>query len=145
MPAPDRTPDAKPRAFLADARPPQNFDDVFVVANKQLAESRNGKAYLKALVSDRTLQVPARMWDVRPEWFDAMPEGPVRLTGKVELYQDNLQFVIERFDLVNPADVDLADLLPATEKDVDAMFARVGELLGTVSNRHAESAGRCVP
>ena len=132
----DRPSDAdRPRVFLADAKPPQNFDDVFVVANKQLAESRNGKAYLKALVSDRTLQVPARMWDVRPEWFEAMPEGPVRLTGKVELYQDNLQFVIERFDLVKVEDIDLSDLLPATEKDVDAMFARVGELCRSVSNK----------
>ena len=129
-----------PRTFLADAKPGDYLDDVFVIANKQLSASRAGKPFIKALLSDRTLQVAARMWDAKPEWFDAMPDGGfIRAAGRVENYQDNLQFVIERFDHVDPAEVRVEDLLPVTKRDIGQMFARVGELLAPITNRHLKA------
>ena len=129
-----------PRTFLADAKPGDYLEDVFVITNKQLSASRAGKPFIKAMLGDRTMQVAARMWDAKPEWFDAMPDGGfVHASGRVENYQDNLQFVIERFDHVDPADVRVEDLLPTTARDVGQMFERVRALLEPIGNRHLKA------
>ena len=125
------------RFFLKQAQPGDFLDDVYVITNKQIASTANGKYYIKAFLGDKTSQVTARMWNATREAFAMLPEsGFVRVRARVENYQNNLQVIIDQWDIPGDDEFDIADLLPTTQKDITKMFARIGELCGSIQNRH---------
>jgi 3'-5' exoribonuclease len=126
-----------PRLFLRECRPGDIVEDVFLVTNKQLSATATGKYFIKAFVSDRTQQVTSRMWNATRDLFGAIPEsGFLRLRGRFENYQNNLQFIIEQFWPAKEGSYDIGDLMPQTERDIDEMFHRLHEICGSLRNRH---------
>jgi 3'-5' exoribonuclease len=122
--------------YLRDAAPGDLLDDVYVLTNKQLASSQSGKYFIKCFVSDSTSQVVARMWNATREIFNWIPDsGFVKVRGRIENYQNNLQFIIES---VGPATqpYDIAELIPHTKKEIPEMYGRLCEIMGSLQNRH---------
>jgi 3'-5' exoribonuclease len=130
-----------PRVFLSAANAGDYLEEVFVITNKQLSTTQTGKPFIKCFIGDRTRQVAARMWNASPAIFNAMPDGGfLRLAGKVESYQENLQFIIDRFWIIDdPKEIVLEHLLPCTNKDVDAMFAELSGIVRSVKNKHLKA------
>ena len=125
------------RTYLRDCAPGDIVEDVFVLTNKQLSAASNGKPFLKAFLSDRTAQVTARMWNATKPIFAALPDsGFVRVRGRVENYQNNLQFIIEQVWPAKDGTFDIADLIPHTGKDIPQMCRRLREVVESVQNRH---------
>lgn len=123
-----------PRTFLADAAPGDYLEDVFVLSNKQLSTTQTGKPFIKCMIGDRSKQVSGRMWNASQSIFNAMPDGGfLRVAGKVESYQDNIQFIIDRFWLVDDeSELDVADLLPTTKKNIGQMFDEVKGIVASI-------------
>jgi 3'-5' exoribonuclease len=129
-----------PRLFLSDCAPGDVVEDVYILTNKQLSATSTGKYFIKAFMSDRTGQVAARMWNATRELFNAMPEsGFLRVRGRFENYQNNLQFIIEQIWPAKEGSFDVADLLPKTTHDVDQMFRRLSEICSTLRNHHLKA------
>jgi 3'-5' exoribonuclease len=125
------------RLFLRDCAAGDVIEDVFIITNKQLAATASGKHYIKAFCSDRTAQLTVRIWNATRDMFSAMPDGGfLRIRGRVENYQNNLQLIIEQMWAAKEGSFDIADLMPHTEKDVEQMFARVSEICASIQNRH---------
>src|SRR5918995_4818093 len=107
------------RLFLSDCVAGDGVEDVFVVTNKQLSAASNGKPFIKAFVSDRSGQMPARMWSATREIFNAIPDSSfVRVRGRIENYQGNLQLIIDAIGPAKADSYDIAELIPHTEKDI---------------------------
>jgi 3'-5' exoribonuclease len=124
------------RLYLRDTAPGDVIEDVYVITNKQLSATSTGKHFIKAFVSDRSGQVTARMWNATPQIFSAIPEsGFLRVRGRFENYQNNLQFIIEQIWPAAPGSFDIADLMPHTSKDIDQMCQRLFEIRSTIRNR----------
>ncbi|MGE5611484.1 MAG: 3'-5' exoribonuclease YhaM family protein [Bacillota bacterium] len=125
------------RTYLRDCAPGDIVEEVLVVTDKQLSATTTGKPFIKAFLSDRTAQITARMWNASRELFSMLPDGGfVRIRGRVENYQNNLQFIIEQFWPVKDGSFDLADLVPHTTRSIPKMGAHLRELLGSIQNRH---------
>ncbi len=125
------------RTFLCQYAAGDLVEDVFIITNKQLSASSTGKFFIKAFVSDRTMQVAARMWNATRDIFNAMPDGGfLKIRGRVENYQNNLQLIIEQMWPAKEGTYDLADLIPHTDKEIPAMCRRLTEMLGSIQNRH---------
>ena len=125
------------RLFLRDCAPGDVVEDVFVISGKQFSTATNGSNFLKALVSDRTGQVNARMWKASRDIFNSVPDsGFIRLRGHLENYQNNLQLIIEQIWAAKEGTYEIADLLPHTAKDIPAMCRQLSEILGSIQNRH---------
>jgi 3'-5' exoribonuclease len=125
------------RLFLRDCQAGDVVEDVFVIANKQIAATQTNKNYIKCFVSDRTGQLNARMWNATRDIFNALPEsGFVRIRGRIENYQNNLQFIIEQCWPAKDGTYDAGDLIASTSRNVERMCARVHEILGSIQNRH---------
>lgn len=125
------------RLFLCDCAPGDLVEDVFILSGKQLAPTQNGKHYIKTFVSDRSAQVTARMWNATKEIFAGMPDGGfARIRGRIENYQNNLQCIIEQVAPARDGTFELCDLLAQTSKNINTMWGRIVEILGSIQNRH---------
>src|SRR2546430_14303618 len=117
--APGRKTSLMRRLYLRDANSGDLVDDVFVITNKQFAAASTGKYYIKAFVSDSSGQLVARMWNTTREIFNWLPDsGFVKVRGRIENYQSNLQFIIESVGPARDGTYDAADLVAHTHKDV---------------------------
>jgi 3'-5' exoribonuclease len=126
--------------YLRDCQAGDIIEDVFVLANKQFAAGSNGKYYIKAFVSDKTQQVTARLWNATRDLFSALPDnGFIRIRGRVENYQNNLQVIIEQCWPAKDGAFDIGDLMPMTTKDVPAMFDKIKGIVLSVKNRHLKA------
>jgi len=125
------------RLYLRDAASGDVVDDVFVLTNKQFAAASTGKYYIKAFVSDASGQLVARMWNTTREIFNWLPDsGFVKVRGRIENYQSNLQFIIESVGPAKDGSYDVADLVAHTKKDIPQMCAKLHDMLGNIRNRH---------
>src|SRR5579864_336458 len=125
------------RLFLRDCMPGDIVEDVFCVSGKQFSAASNGTNFIKALVSDRTAQVNARMWKATRDIFNSVPDsGFIRIRGKLENYQNNIQLIIEQIWPARDGSFEVADLLPHTDKDIPTMCRKLCEILGSIQNRH---------
>jgi 3'-5' exoribonuclease len=132
------------RLYLRDCSPGDVLEDVFVVSGKQLSAASNGSHFIKVNVSDRTTQINARMWKANRDLFNSMPEaGFIRIRGKLENYQNNIQFIIEQFWPARDGSYDIGDLLPHTDKDIPTMCRKLTEILGSIQNRHLSALVHC--
>ncbi len=128
------------RLFLRDAAPGDLIDDVFVISGKQFAAGSNGKFYIKIFVTDKTAQVTSRKWNATRETFNALPEsGFVRLKGRIENYQNNLQLIIEDFFVAKEDSFDIGDLMPRTDQDIPTLARRLREILASLRNASLKS------
>ena len=126
-----------PRKFLCDCQPGETIEDVFVVTNKQIAQGVNGKHYIKAFLSDRSMQITARVWNATQDMFKSMPEsGFIRVRARVESYQNNLQVIIEQMWPAKDGTYQIGDLLPHTANAIEPMVTRLREILDSIQNRH---------
>jgi 3'-5' exoribonuclease len=125
------------RLFLRDCQPGDIVEDVFMISNKQLGATNQGKPYIKCVVGDRTGTANARWWNAGREIFQALPDsGFVRFRGRIENYQNNNQFIIEQSWAAKEGTFEIGDLMPQTSKDVPEMCRRLHELCGSIQNRH---------
>ncbi len=124
-----------PHAFIASVAPNTYADGVYNLVNPQVGVTRTNKPFLKCLLRDASGEAPARMWSFDEATFDSLcSTGFVWVAGRTELYNGQIQFVIDQIKSVEVSDDDLAHLLPTTTKDIDRMFADVGGLLGSLDH-----------
>jgi 3'-5' exoribonuclease len=125
------------RLFLRDCQAGDVVEDVYIVTGKQLSATSSGKYFIKTFCSDRSGQMTARVWNATRDIFNAMPDGGfLRLRGRIENYQNNLQLIIEQMTAAKDGTFELADLMPQTTKDIGQMYTRVLEICGSIQNRH---------
>ncbi len=125
------------KAFLCNCAQGDILDDVFVITDKQFSATSTGKYFIKAFLSDRTMQVTARMWNATREIFNAIPDNSfVRIRGRIENYQNNLQFIIEQIGPAKAGTFEIAELIPHTGRDIPEMSRRLVEIMGSIQNRH---------
>lgn len=124
------------RRYLSDLQPGDRADEVFVINNVQLGTKRNGEPFLKMLVSDRSGRVATKWWDKGQAMLEKLPDpGIVRIRGRMEDYNGSPQFVIDQlFPITDGKCIDYAELMPATTKDVEAMFHELQGMLGAMSS-----------
>lgn len=124
------------RRFIAEMEPGERFEEqVFLVQSKDLRTTTQGSLYVHAVLADRSGQMPARVWQATEAMYNGIPEGGfISLKGRTEAYKGMLQFIIDAVRVADMDNVDLADFLPKTERDVDQMFARVCEIMGQVKH-----------
>jgi 3'-5' exoribonuclease len=111
-------------AFLRDLAENERFIGYYILSRKQLEPFRDPTRghYLSLMLSDRSGQVGARVWEGAEEVSEDVLEGDVvKIDGEVESYNKRLQVRINRIRTAQPDEYDLRDLLKASARDVDEM------------------------
>ncbi len=121
--------------FVTDLNSEQSITSFFLVHEKEIRNTREGKAYLRLELGDRTGTIEARMWDQ----FDAAVkdisrDDLVKVQARVEIYRNRPQLSLQQVRLAKPEEVDLADFLPQTKADVGKLYAQLLEYAGSIGN-----------
>jgi len=121
--------------FVTDLGSEQNITTFFLVHEKEIRNTREGKAYLRLELGDRSGTIEARMWDQ----FDAVVKDInrddfVKVQARVEIYRNKPQLSLQNLRLAKPEEIDLADFLPHTKEDVGKLYAQLFEYAGSITN-----------
>jgi 3'-5' exoribonuclease len=115
-------------AYVADLAPDQTITSFFLVFEKEVRTTRDGKAYLRLELGDRTGTVEARMWDRFEESSaDISRDDFVKVQARVEVYRNRQQLIIEKLKKVDASAIDPADFYAATKANVDELWAKLRE------------------
>jgi len=122
-------------SFVSQLNSEQNITGFFLVHEKEVRNTREGKAYLRLELGDRSGTIEARMWDQ----FEASAkqiarDDFVKVQARVEIYRNKPQLALQQIRLAKPEEVDLADFLPQTKEDVEKLYAELGGFADSIGN-----------
>ncbi|MFC1877793.1 3'-5' exoribonuclease YhaM family protein [Thermodesulfobacteriota bacterium] len=102
------------------------LSDCYVLAEKTMAQKKDGNNYLNLVLSDRTGSIKGVVWDnVGKISSQAETGAVVAVKGHVGQYRNDLQVVVKEMTVVPLDETDPSDFMLTTERDVDQMFERV--------------------
>ncbi len=118
-------------SYVQDFQPNDKIVSFFLVQSKEVRVKKgSGDPYLSLQLSDRTGQIEAKMWDGVDEVAHTFDRDDfIKVKANIQLYRDKPQMIIQRLRRAEESEIDLADYMPHTKRDIDEMMA---ELRGTV-------------
>jgi 3'-5' exoribonuclease len=121
--------------FVTDLSTEQSITTFFLVHEKEIRNTREGKQYLRLELGDRSGTIEARMWDQ----FEAIAkefgrDDFVKVQARVEIYRNRPQLALLQVRRAKPEEVDLADFLPHTKEDIAKLWAQLLEYADSIEN-----------
>lgn len=121
--------------FIKELTGEQSLTSYFLVHEKEIRNTREGKPYLRLELGDRTGAVEARMWDQ----FDAVAkdiarDDIVKVHARVEMYRGKPQLSLQQLRKAKPEEIDLADFLACTKEDVGKLWAGLQAYAASIGN-----------
>jgi 3'-5' exoribonuclease len=121
--------------FVTDLNSEQSITTFFLVREKEIRSTREGKQYLRLELGDRSGTIEARMWDqFELAVKDIGRDDFVKVQARVEIYRNKPQLSLQQLRLAKPEEIDLADFLLHTKEDVGKLYAQLLEYAGSIGN-----------
>jgi 3'-5' exoribonuclease len=115
----------------------------FVVVTKQIKPKKTGDPYLALTLGDRSGQIEAKMWDNVEEVLDAFEQDDfLKVKGLINKYKQRFQLTIHKLRKLGDSEIDFADYLPKTAKDIDELWRTLANYVATFQNQHLKSLVR---
>lgn len=132
------------RQFLKDLKDGDSVDEIYLLADKQLRANRQANLFLLASLRDRSGQMSGLMWNVHEEQLADVNAGNyVRVRGKVQLFQGNLQMILVQIRTVPAEQLNPDDFEQRPSGDVEALLRRLRELLLSIERPAIRSLMEC--
>jgi 3'-5' exoribonuclease len=112
----------------------------FAATTKSLRDKKDGGKYLALVLTDRTGSMEARMWDEAAEASPEFEQGDIiKVKAQVCRYNDRLQMKVEKLRSVLDSEYDPVDFLPATTKDIDALWNELNGYVESFRDPHLKA------
>ena len=123
--------------FIKQLQAGDSFADQLVLAEKTMAYRKDGNNYLNLVLSDRTGSMKAVVWDNVDQIASQTESGQVVIVkGRVGNYRGNLQMVVKEMSTASTSEINPADFLPVSERNLDQMFERLKKLSESLQNEY---------
>ena len=112
-------------------------NSTFLVTKKDLREDRNGNAYLRMKLADKTGSVTANVWNNAKPISKLFETGDViRIRGKVTSYNSQLQLTVEKARKLEENEYDLAQYLETTSKDINKLSEALYDYIENIKDEY---------
>src|SRR5881392_780231 len=112
----------------------------FVVVSKQIKPKKTGEPYLALTLGDRSGQLEAKMWDNVEEVLDAFEQDDfLKIKGLINKYKNRFQLTVHKLRKLGDSEIDFADYLPKTTKDIDGLWQTLTGFISSFQNAHLKS------
>ncbi len=126
--------------FVTDLHDGEGVRAVFMLSERRILVARNGKPYAKLLLTDKSGDVLAIVWeDARQQVSPISPGDVVGIRGNVESYEGRVQIRVEKIVKLKEEEVDMTALVPTTGKDIPAMMDEVDKHLAGIRSVHLKA------
>ena len=128
--------------FLSECCHHENkvITSAFVVVSKQVKPKKSGEPYLALTLGDRTGHIEAKMWDNVDDAIDAFEqEDFIKVKALLNKYKNRFQLTIHKLRKLTDSEIDFADYLPKTTKDIGELWQTLAGFVGSFQNAHLKS------
>jgi len=128
--------------FLSECGEHENkvITSSFVVASKQVKPKKTGEPYLALTLGDRSGLIEAKMWDNVEDCLNSFEADDfVKVKGLLNKYKNRFQITIHKIRKLGDAEIDFADYLPKTSKDIGELWRTLAAFVGTFQNPHLKA------
>jgi 3'-5' exoribonuclease len=125
--------------FLSDCARFENkvITSSFVVITKQVKPKKTGEPYLALTLGDRCGQIEAKMWDNVDDAINAFEQDDfLKVKGLLNRYKNRFQVTIHKLRRLGEVEVDFADYLPKTTKNIDELWQTLTGFVSSIQDEH---------
>jgi 3'-5' exoribonuclease len=110
------------------------------VVGKQIKPKKTGEPYLALTLGDRSGQLEAKMWDNVEEVLEAFEQDDfLKIKGLINKYKNRFQLTIHKLRKLGESEIDFADYLPKTTKDIDQLWQSLSGFVASIQNPYLKS------
>jgi 3'-5' exoribonuclease len=121
--------------FVSDLAAEQTITSFFLVQEKEIRNTREGKSYLRLSLGDRTGAVEARVWDLFESAAKEISRDDfVKVQARVEVYRDRPQLSVLQVRRAKPEEIEISDFLPHTKHDVEKLWSCLLDYAASISD-----------
>lgn len=112
------------------------FEHFFIISKIELKTTRTNKNYLDLILKDKSISLPAKMWDNFQEFYPTVQDGSVVKTdATLDEYNGQRQLNIHRIRVANKTDgISPEDLLPKSKRKLSDMEDELKKIIESFSN-----------
>lgn len=126
--------------YVSELHDGESVRAVFMVSERRVLTTRNGKSYAKMLLTDKTGDILGIVWDdAKQQVAPISPGDVVGIRGNVESYEGRLQIRIEKVVKLKEDEVEMSALVLMTGKDIPTMMAEVDRYISTIRDRYLKA------
>jgi 3'-5' exoribonuclease len=115
----------------------KNITSSFVVAAKQIKLKKSGEPYVAVTLADRSGQLEAKLWDNVEDLMGLFEQDDfIKIKGLLNKYNNRFQLTIHKLRRMEEAEIDFADYLPKTDKDVEELWREVETFVAGFKDAH---------
>lgn len=123
--------------WVSELTPGQEFIGFYLARNPRLDPFRDPSRgrYLRMQLADRTGAIEARLWQEAEQRYQELNGSSViKVMGRVGAYREELQVNILRVRPAREEEIDPADMVRTTERDIEKMWEAVQEAIDTITD-----------
>ncbi|HXZ80966.1 MAG TPA: HD domain-containing protein [Terriglobales bacterium] len=128
--------------YIRDAAQQENktITSCFVVCSKQIKPKKSGDLFIALTLADRTGQLEAKVWDNVQLYLDCFEQDDfIKVKGLLNKYNNHFQLTIHKLRRLDENEIDYADYLPKTDKDVEQLWATLVDYVGGFRNQNLKA------
>lgn len=126
--------------YVNELEPNRVITSSFLVCSKDVRQKKTGEPYLSLLLSDRTGEIEAKMWDNVGEVMDTFDRDDfIKVKGLVQVYHNRPQLTIHKLRRMEDSEADFADYFPASRRDPNEMWAELRDMVSRMQNPHLKA------
>ena len=131
-------------SFVRDFKETDRVLSFFLVQTKEVRfKKATGEPFLSLTLGDKSGQIECKMWEGVEEVAETFERDDfVKVKGNIQLFRDRPQMVINKLRRAEDSEVDLADYIPHTERDIDEMMRELRDAVSAFSNPHLKALVR---
>jgi 3'-5' exoribonuclease len=112
----------------------------FVVVSRQVKPKKSGEPYLALTLGDRSGHIEAKMWDNVEDAIDCCDQDDfIKVKGLINKYKNRFQLTIHKLRRMGESEVDFADYLPKSSKDVGELWQTLAEYVNTFKDPYLKA------
>src|SRR4029077_19272887 len=112
----------------------------FVVVSRQVKPKKSGEPYLALTLGDRSGHIEAKMWDNVEDAIDGCTQDDfIKVKGLINKYKNRFQLTIHKLRRLGESEVDFADYLPKTTKDIGELWRTLAGYVASFKDPHLKA------
>lgn len=127
--------------YINELREGESLIEHYLCKKKQTLKSRAGKSYLSLLLQDKTGTIDAKVWELNNHIQSFEENDFIKIDATVLTYQNDLQLNVRKIRRSQEGEYCPEDYIPSTDKDVDVLYKRLKELIGSIKNPYLKQLG----